>query len=501
MPVAYTGPAGALDPFDPEHLSEPLFWPEGEKDVDTLAAANAFAFTFGGSNDVPDEAARLVVGRDVFVLADNDEPGRKCATRKAALARRGQAASVRVVHFPELPLGGDVSEWLEQGHGTVDDLLSRAEHPATEASREPANLSRAPPLPSASTISRWIGVEPAQTRFVVDPIVPRAMVTLCAADGGSGKTLLGQHMLTCCASGQPFLGLPVETGAVAGLFGEDPDQILHARQLRICRELGLTLEQLEERLRISSYLGTDFALWRRVALTEFFSELEEDLRRISNLALVVIDNASLAFIGNENDRSEVATFMAQLNGLASRLNAAILLLSHTSKSQGDGSANMASGSTAWVWQARSALRLKSLGSEGRVELQHLKSNYAKAIGPVVLRWSDTGVLTRDPETRAEARAGGVKLGQRAQLALVALREVLLNFGELAPAGLQIPYGHRVAKYEHWRAKLQRVLCRPGDDPGEPRFRKALERVVKELQGTGIVGRDNPYVWIAREPNA
>lgn len=326
------------------------------------------------------------------------------------------------------------------------------------------------------------------------------MVTLLAGDGGAGKTLLAQLMMTCCAGERAFLGLTVEGGAVAGLFGEDPDEIIHGRQLRICRELDVSLDQLEERLHPCSYLGTDPALWRRGAPAEFFRELEEDLGRITNLALVVIDSASLVFAGNENDRGEVATFMALLNGLASRLDAAIVLLSHTSKSQTDRPANMASGSTAWVWQARSALRLKA-GADGRPELHHPKANHAKRIEPLALRWSEAGVLICDLDSSAVASSGGAKLAARPRLALAALRDVILDHGEPAPDGLQLPYSLRVAKYEHWQAKLQRVLCEPGDDPSGPCARKALQRVVKDLQAKGIIGRENPYVWIAREPSA
>lgn len=67
----YVGVAGALGP---EHRDEPLFWPEGEKDVDTLQRLGLLAFTFGGASDVPECCAALVAGRRLIVLGDNDEP-------------------------------------------------------------------------------------------------------------------------------------------------------------------------------------------------------------------------------------------------------------------------------------------------------------------------------------------------------------------------------------------------------------------------------------------
>ncbi|WP_456620626.1 MULTISPECIES: DUF927 domain-containing protein [unclassified Bradyrhizobium] len=97
---------------DPFSGDAPLLWPEGEKDVDTLAKASFSAFTFGGTGDgLPMGCAEYVRGRHLVILADNDEAGRKHAEEKAALAH-GVAASVRILHFPDTPKGGDVSDWL-----------------------------------------------------------------------------------------------------------------------------------------------------------------------------------------------------------------------------------------------------------------------------------------------------------------------------------------------------------------------------------------------------
>ena len=117
---------GAIDPFDPELAADRIYWPEGEKDCDTLGRRNWPAFTFGGTKDLPENGAKFLAGRHVVILADNDEPGRECAEAKAALATEAGVASVRVVHFPELQPGGDVSDFLEAG-GTEATLAQRVE--------------------------------------------------------------------------------------------------------------------------------------------------------------------------------------------------------------------------------------------------------------------------------------------------------------------------------------------------------------------------------------
>jgi putative DNA primase/helicase len=108
------------DPFG----SDQLFWPEGEKDVETLARLGLPAFTFGGTGDgLPDGCAAYVAGRAVVILSDNDSGGRKHGDEKAA-AVHGVAASVRVVHFPDTADKGDITEWIAAGH-TAAELAER----------------------------------------------------------------------------------------------------------------------------------------------------------------------------------------------------------------------------------------------------------------------------------------------------------------------------------------------------------------------------------------
>jgi hypothetical protein len=102
-----------------------IFWPEGEKDVETLATAGLPAFTFGGTGDgLPDGCAAYVAGRAVVILSDNDDAGRQHADAKA-IAIHEVAASVRIVHFPDTADKGDVSDWIAAGH-TADEFMERA---------------------------------------------------------------------------------------------------------------------------------------------------------------------------------------------------------------------------------------------------------------------------------------------------------------------------------------------------------------------------------------
>ena len=94
---------------------------EGEKDADRLHGHGLLATTnAGGPGKWYKGCTKAVMGRPVAIIPDNDIPGADHAF-KVASALTGVAQSVRVLNLPGVGDGGDVSEWLDQGH-TVDEL-------------------------------------------------------------------------------------------------------------------------------------------------------------------------------------------------------------------------------------------------------------------------------------------------------------------------------------------------------------------------------------------
>jgi hypothetical protein len=120
-PVLYRLPE--LLAADPEEL---IFVVEGEKDVDRLGELGLVATTNpGGAGKWRPEYSASLAGRDVAVLPDKDEPGRKHA-RDVSASLAGIAPRVRIVELPGLPAKGDVSDWLAGG-GTRDGLIALLE--------------------------------------------------------------------------------------------------------------------------------------------------------------------------------------------------------------------------------------------------------------------------------------------------------------------------------------------------------------------------------------
>ena len=101
-----------------------MFVCEGEKDVDLLIQQGLTATTNPmGAGKWRPEYSGYLEGRHVVVLPDNDGEGRSHA-EKVAYSVQSIARSVRVVELSGLPEGGgDVSDWLDQGH-TDQELMN-----------------------------------------------------------------------------------------------------------------------------------------------------------------------------------------------------------------------------------------------------------------------------------------------------------------------------------------------------------------------------------------
>lgn len=246
----------------------------------------------------------------------------------------------------------------------------------------PLSLSRA-------DASRWDAVDVPTPKFLVSDLIPDRCAFLLAGDGGSGKSILMQVLATCVALGKPFAGYAVDPGPSLYVSAEDPADILHIRQDRINRALGVTMGDLRKRLFVASAADLDFTLFANGAPTETESRLALEMIAYG-IRFAGIDSAALVYADSEIDRRSVTAFMRRLNMLARRTEASIGLITHTSRSSDGTSARMASGSTAWVNGGRAGLLLKN-SDDGTAELSLLKANHSK-VGKVKLRWTDTGVL-------------------------------------------------------------------------------------------------------------
>lgn len=112
---------------------------EGEKDVEALAKIGIVATCNpGGAGKWQDNYTEALAGRDILILPDNDDAGRKHAGI-VARSLHDRAKSVRIVALPGLADKGDPFDWVQSG-GTLAalaDLYRAAPEYSPDSDRVP----------------------------------------------------------------------------------------------------------------------------------------------------------------------------------------------------------------------------------------------------------------------------------------------------------------------------------------------------------------------------
>ena len=367
----------AMDPFDSDLIGGEILWPEGERDVDSLSSINLPAFTFGGVGDgVPDEIGKFLKDRRLVILADNDEPGRAHAEKKAAIAHAAGAAAIKILHFDELPPKGDVSDFIASG-GTIEQLYERAD----------AAPLWAPPVPAqAETITR------AERQLVIqcaDEIEPRSVTwlwrgrlalgkqTCIAGEPGTGKSQLLIAIIAAvttggewpCGEGRAPLGHAIILSAEDGAADTIIPRLLAAGADR-------------SRVHIVSAVHNSDGSRRALNLQHDIDLLEKEIARIGQVLLVGIDPVS-SYLGktDSHKNSEVRGVLEPLSEMAERTRVAILSVTHFSKAGAGGTTKALHrfiGSIAFTGAPRAAFAvIEDAEHEGRRLFLHVKNNLAQ----------------------------------------------------------------------------------------------------------------------------
>ena len=138
------------------------------------------------------------------------------------------------------------------------------------------------------------------------------------------------------AAGARWCGLDAEHGPAVFVSLEDPAAMVRYRLRRIVPAYGLNPAAIAANLRVLDGADCDAALMRevseygtrRLVETAAMKALRE---RVTDARLIVVDNASDAFDGNENERRAVRRFVRMLAQHARSAGAGVLLLAHIDK--------------------------------------------------------------------------------------------------------------------------------------------------------------------------
>lgn len=255
--------------------------------------------------------------------------------------------------------------------------------------------------------TRWTDTFAPSYDWVVDGCFLRGSVAILSGDGGLGKSLLLQQLLTASCCGSDWLGMRTAQCRSLAIFCEDDRDELHRRQERINDHYGCTMGDLEP-VRMASLAWRDatmmvFEKWGANGRRQpFFDQIEEAAKN-HKAEIIVLDTRADVFSGNEVDRNQPRVFIRELRKFALRIQGVIILTEHPSV-EGLASGTGRSGSTGWNNSVRSRVYLtKQKPKKGEDEpppneriLRTMKSNYSASGGKVELIWN-RGVFERKPD--------------------------------------------------------------------------------------------------------
>lgn len=240
---------------------------EGEKAAD---AARSIGFTAttssGGSQAATKTDWRPLADKEVWILPDNDRPGRKYAEAVAdILSNLTPAPTVRIVELPDLPDRGDIVDWMNNDGESAEPNGMRAEIESL-----------------AGTVELWRPAEAADLAFRPFPVdvLPepiRGFVNARARAIGCDPSYLALPLLTAVAAAigntrrlelkRGWSAPPILWGAIVGESGtaKTPAFKLVMRPIRERQRKALDryMEAMKEFETEFARWEKDYAAWKR----------------------------------------------------------------------------------------------------------------------------------------------------------------------------------------------------------------------------------------------
>jgi KaiC/GvpD/RAD55 family RecA-like ATPase len=304
--------------------NQPIFIVEGEKCAETLRGLDLVATTnSGGAGKWGDCGKYFQERTSVVIVPDNDEPGRRHAHEVATdLKQRG--CNVKVLNLPDLPIKGDIYDWLKAGH-KKEDLLGLVER-CEEWSSGQVEVEdvQEPESERGFRLIRAGDMELREPTFVVDKLIEENALALVYGEPESGKSLLTLDISCCVATGLPFHGRHVREGSVIYIAGEGFSGL--KRRLTAWEKLN-EVSIKDAPLYLSSMPA---ALTDSFSVSEVLSAIEEVTEQAGNPQLIVIDTLARNFgVGDENSTRDMNQFINGLDVIKNHYHCTILIVHHS----------------------------------------------------------------------------------------------------------------------------------------------------------------------------
>lgn len=390
-------------------LGLPVYYAEGEKDVETLRKLGLPAVTAGGTSDWKAQFAEKFSGAWVTILADNDEAGKKLA-RRVAKDIKDICYCYRIV-TPSEAEKGDITDYIEAGH-SKDELLQLIEKtPWTVKGRKKPKLKN------------LLTVQDAEINWLWEPYIQANNITIFRGDGGVGKTYFICALMSALSNNSAPVQMPgmLHRRGRSIYFGMEDDEATIKRRVKAC---GGNLANID--------ICSD--------LVEFKdTEILRDLIKQADAKLVIFDPLQ-AYIGPKadlNKANEVRPLLEGIRALARDMDCAVIIIEHQNKMTSQSALYRGVGSIDMVASARSVLAsfFHPTNENERVTFQ-IKTN-ARGGKPVswiieedgTFAWNGVSIMTLQEVEKITQKATGGKAKEDAAPAVLYVRAIMKEHPE------------------------------------------------------------------------
>ena len=421
-------------PYNLHHIitnpDAPVFIVEGEKAAQRLTKLGLVATTsHGGAKKWQPVLNQYFAGRNVVVLADNDDAGREHADIVIGNLF-GVAGRVKRVELDGLPAKGDVVDWLDSGKG-LEDL--------TAAVKAAATVAEAPAVePEAVEVVNdndgdyfdFVDEDYLMNMPPIEWAVGQGDDGLITAHGlsmiygppGSGKSFISLDMALCQAHGIDWQGIETKQGDVLYIAGEGVGG------------LGKRVKAWKS----THGLGTSghFHMLPLAVNMRDQAEVEKLIRSIDRLdrkwTAVYIDTLARAMLGaDENSSTESGLVISAADAIRNHVQCAVVFVHHSGKAAERG----ARGSSAILGAVDTSVVVSK--DENYITMRVEKQKDAEPMADITLEMTPIAsisgssvVLTRlDGDDVPKKKRSAKPASGRQEHAFMALQNLIIDRGE------------------------------------------------------------------------
>jgi hypothetical protein len=338
------------------NAGQKIFICEGEKDVLNIIEKGGIATTnSGGAGKWIDDFSRFFVGSEVVIVADKDAPGIAHAEQVAkSLSSAGVSNSIMTARE-----GKDASDHLKAGFG-LDEFVPYLPERANQ-----------------SIIKSLSEIEPEVVGWLWCNYIPLKAVTLLGGDPGKGKTRVALAIAAMLSRGESFPGSDEKTeGRTLIVTLEEPAGQIRKR----IEDLDADLSKIDIVVPDEEFRSSPLSWFQNHSVSDTFKLIIFDPLQcfVSHKADMQVANKS---------RHEMNQFIR----LAESSGAAVLIICHPNKQEGNKPIYRFNGSLDIVGAARSALYLSD--RDDKIVLSQIKSNLGPKAPNIEVIISEEGTVS------------------------------------------------------------------------------------------------------------